>query len=383
MSLYLAHISHKEIDSINIYNISDDTKSQFSINKFEELNNLNESDKLLVLIPSSQVTSYEFEENKSLSPQINTANFISDVDSIFIEAVSDNEYFLCNGAAYVVNKVFLKNLNKSLSELNAQIHVFPEYLINIIPGEDVITEFEDKYMISYSNKTGFSCDQSSLNQYLDIVINNKPNFSPLIYSSNKNLINKFQDKLVDKLFDLTKINLSQIDSLPNFYSLDISLNLLFKKLNLSKLQILLCTIAIGLIIAGPFFLTYKNNANASLYSFSTFDIFKAIDKDINKVIDPKSQIDQIYKQIPESNLISVKIPDLDIFFKYGSEYISDISIDIDASYASIKINSMPEFQFNILKNNASRFNIQIIDNNLESIDGFISGTLKAGLNNND
>ena len=383
MSLYLAHISHKEIDSINIYNISDDTKSQFSINKFEELNNLNESDKLLVLIPSSQVTSYEFEENKSLSPQINTANFISDVDSIFIEAVSDNEYFLCNGAAYVVNKVFLKNLNKSLSELNAQIHVFPEYLINIIPGEDVITEFEDKYMISYSNKTGFSCDQSSLNQYLDIVINNKPNFSPLIYSSNENLIDKFQDKLVDKLFDLTKINLSQIDSLPNFYSLDISLNLLFKKLNLSKLQILLCAIAIGLIIAGPFFLTYKNNANASLYSSSTFDIFKAIDKDINKVIDPKSQIDQIYKQIPESNLISVKIPDLDVFFKYGSEYISDISIDIDASYASIKINSMPEFQLNVLKNNASRFNIQIIDNDLESINGFINGTLKAGLNNND
>ena len=383
MSLYLAHISHKEIDSINIYNISDDTKSQFSINKFEELNNLNESDKLLVLIPSSQVTSYEFEENKSLSPQINTANFISDVDSIFAEAVSDNEYFLFNGAAYVVNKVFLKNLNKSLSELNAQIHVFPEYLINIIPGEDVITEFEDKYMISYSNKTGFSCDQSSLNQYLDIVINNKPNFSPLIYSSNENLIDKFQDKLVDKLFDLTKINLSQIDSLPNFYSLDISLNLLFKKLNLSKLQILLCAIAIGLIIAGPFFLTYKNNANASLYSSSTFDIFKAIDKDINKVIDPKSQIDQIYKQIPESNLISVKIPDLDVFFKYGSEYISDISIDIDASYASIKINSMPEFQFNVLKNNASRFNIQIIDNDLESINGFINGTLKAGLNNND
>jgi hypothetical protein len=44
---------------------------------------------------------------------------------------------------------------------------------------------------------------------------------------------------------------------------------------------------------------------------------------------------------------------------------------------------MPEFQLNVLKNNASRFNIQIIDNDLESIDGLISGTLKAGLNNND
>jgi len=44
---------------------------------------------------------------------------------------------------------------------------------------------------------------------------------------------------------------------------------------------------------------------------------------------------------------------------------------------------MPEFQFNVLKNNASRFNIQIIDNDLESINGFINGTLKAGLNNDD
>ena len=48
-----------------------------------ELNILNESDSLLVLIPSSTVTSYEFEENKSLSKQINIANFISEVDSVF------------------------------------------------------------------------------------------------------------------------------------------------------------------------------------------------------------------------------------------------------------------------------------------------------------
>ena len=46
------------------------------------------------------------------------------------------------------------------------------------------------------------------------------------------------------------------------------------------------------------------------------------------MIDPKSQIDQILKQLPESNFSSVELPDLDVFLKYGSKYISDISIDV-------------------------------------------------------
>jgi len=75
------------------------------------------------------------------------------------------------------------------------------------------------------------------------------------------------------------------------------------------------------------------------------------------------------------------LPNLDVFLKYGSKYISDISLDANTSIASIKINSMPEFQFNILKNNAERFNIKIIDDDLISNDGLINGILKAGYSN--
>ena len=64
-----------------------------------------------------------------------------------------------------------------------------------------------------------------------------------------------------------------------------------------------------------------------------------------------------------------------------SKYISDISIDVNTSVVSIKINSMPDFQFNILKNNAERFNINIINDDLNSIDGFINGILKVGYSN--
>ena len=381
MSQYIAHILNNNADSINVYEQTNPKSSMFNISSLAELNILNESDSLLVLIPSSIVTSYEFEENKSLSRQINIANFISEVDSSFADPVSNNDYFLHNNAAYVVDKFFLKDLNTSLSELNTNIYVLPEYLINAVEGNDVITEFEGRFMISYSNNTGFASDYNSLSQYIEIVLNKNPNFNPLIFSTNKDLLNRFGKKVINKSFDINSIDLSDINTLPNFFKLQISLRLFNKKMNLSKIQIALSILALFIVMAGPKYLIYENNTNAKIYSSSTFSIFKAIDKDVNRVIAPKSQIDQILEQLPESNFSSIELPDLDIFLKYGSKYISDISIDVNTSVASIKINSMPDFQFNILKNNAERFNIDIINDDLNSIDGFINGILEVGYSN--
>ena len=381
MSQYIAHILNINADSINVYEQTNSKSSMFNISSLAELNILNESDSLLVLIPSSTVTSYEFEENKSLSKQINIANFISEVDSSFADPVSNNDYFLHNNAAYVVDKFFLKNLNTSLSELNTKIYVLPEYLINVVEGNDVITEFEGRFMFSYSNKTGFALDHNSLSQYIEIVLNKNPNFNPLIFSTNNDLLNRFGEKVKNKSFDISSIDLSDINNLPNFFKLQISLSLFSKKMNLSKIQIAISLLALFIVMAGPKYLIYKNNTNAKIYSSSTFSIFKAIDKDVNRVIAPKSQIDQILEQLPESNFSSVELPNLDIFLKYGANYISDISIDVNTSVISIKINSMPDFQFNILKNNAERFNINIINDDLNSIDGFINGILKVGYRN--
>jgi hypothetical protein len=381
MSQYIAHILNINADSINVYEQTNSKSSMFNISSLAELNILNESDSLIVLIPSSTVTSYEFEENKSLSKQINIANFISEVDSSFADPVSNNDYFLHNNAAYVVDKFFLKNLNTSLSELNTKIYVLPEYLINVVEGNDVITEFEGRFMISYSNKTGFALDHNSLSQYIEIVLNKNPNFNPLIFSTNKDLLNRFGEKVINKSFDISSIDLLDINNLPNFFKLQISLSLFSKKMNLSKIQIAISLLALFIVMAGPKYLIYENNTNAKIYSSSTFSIFKAIDKDVNRVIAPKSQIDQILEQLPESNFSSVELPNLDIFLKYGANYISDISIDVNTSVISIKINSMPDFQFNILKNNAERFNINIINDDLNSIDGFKNGILKVGYRN--
>ena len=187
MNFYIAHILDSSLDKINLYNVTDKNSSKKILNSISDLEKINDAESLLVLLPSSEVTSYEFKKNESLSEQINIANFISDVDTNFIDSVSDNEYFLNNNAAYVVNKSFLTNLNQYLSNLSFKVCVAPEYLINSDKSSDVISEIDNKFIFSYKNNSGFSVTKENLKQYLDIVINYNPDYEPKIFSSNEEL----------------------------------------------------------------------------------------------------------------------------------------------------------------------------------------------------
>ncbi len=105
-------------------------------------------------------------------------------------------------------------------------------------------------------------------------------------------------------------------------------------------------------------------------------LFTSISNDINKVVSPRNQIDEIIKNIPQnSNQTNIELPNLELFFKFGEKYISDITVDILNSSAKIQINSMPTFQFNILKTSAEKLNISISENGIEIIDGNVDGIL--------
>ena len=219
MNFYIAHILSSNLDLIHLYNATSKNESKKTINSLRQLDDIDDAKLLLVLIPSSEVTSYEFIQNSSLSEQINIANFISDVDSNFIDSVSDNEYFLSEAAGYVVNKSFLAELNQYLSNLNYKVHVTPEYLINSFNDSDSITQIDEKFMFAYKNKCGFSISSNNLNQYLELVVNYKPNYEPIIYSSNIDLNNKFKSTNENKDFVFQDVDSTKVESLPNFLKL--------------------------------------------------------------------------------------------------------------------------------------------------------------------
>ncbi len=375
MNFYIAHILDTNLDRINLYNVTDKISSKKILNSISDLEKINDAELLLVLIPATEVTSYPFVKNESLSDQINIANFISDVEINFIDSVSENEYFLKNDAAFVVNKVFLDNLNQHLSSLSYKVFVTPEYLINLYENSDVITEIDDKFIFLYKNNHGFSVNKESLNQYLDLVINNNPNYEPKIFSSNKELNNRFKSVNYSHEFNFNDVSKDLVSSVPNFFKINMSLSFLIKKMNFSRTQILSSALAILFLIVSPYHLIQTNIKDTKLYNQATFDIFNSISTDINRVVAPRNQIDQILKNIPEKNQANIELPNLDLFFKYGEKYISDISIDVTNSSAKVKINSMPSFQFNILKTSIEKLNISILENSIEIKDGSVNGVL--------
>jgi len=382
MNFYIAHILSSNLDVIHLYNVTNKNESKKILNSITQLDEINDAEFLLVLIPASEVTSYEFIQNNSLSEQINIANFISEIDSNFIDAVSDNEYFLYEGAGYVVNKSFLLNLNQHLSNLNYKVFVSPEYLINSLEDSDSITQIDKKFMFAYKNKCGFSISDKNLNQYLELVVNDKPNYEPTIYSSNIDLNNKFKSENQNKDFVFQDVDIAKIKSLPNFFKINLSLNLVIKKMNFSKAQLMSSILAVLFLILTPNYLVYKNKQDTQVYVNATFNIFSSLSKDINRVVAPRNQIDQILENVPMNNTPDIKLPNLELFFKYGEKYISDITVDANDSSAKVKINSMPSFQFNILKTGAEKLNITISEQNLETTDGNINGILNLKYENN-
>lgn len=382
MNFYIAHILNSNCDLIHLYTITDKREPKKTLSSITELLRVKNIDELLVLIPATEVTSYNFIKNKSLSDQINTANFISDIDLNFIDSVSDNEYILSDEAAYVINKKFITNLNQQLSNLNCKVYITPEFLINSYEFYDSITQIENSFMFSYKDKTGFTVSNENLNQYLDVVINEKPGFNPKIFSSNKNLNNKFQSTEVTKKFDFQDVSIEKVKSLPNFFKMNFTLSLVIKKMNFSKIQLVGSMFSLVLIMFSPYYLIYKNNHHSQIYKEATFNIFSSISEDIKRVVSPKNQIDQILKNIPTDYRANTKLPNLDLFFKYGENYFSDITIDVQSSTAKITINSMPSLQFNILKSTSAKMNLKISDNNIEIKDDNASGVIDIYYENN-
>ena len=382
MNFYIAHILTSNCDEIHLHNATDKNEPKKTLNSIKELFNIKNVEQLLVLIPASEVTSYKFIKNKSLANQINVANFISDIEINLIDSVSDNEYVLSDEAAYVVNKNFITNLNEQLSHLNYKVIITPEYLINSSEHYDSITQIENTFMFSYKDKTGFAVSDDNLNQYLDIVSNDKPDFNPKIFSADENLNNKYKSSKASKKFDLQDVSIEKIKSLPNLFKMNLTLSLMIKKMNFTKTQLAASILSLFLISFTPYYLIYKNNNQSQIYKDATLDIFSSISKDIKRVVAPKNQIDQILKNAPTKLQAETKLPDLELFFKYGENYISEIIIDAQSSNVRITINEMPSLQFNILKSISEKFNIKILDQNIEINNDKINGLIDLQYENN-
>ena len=384
MNTIVAYPDNLSFSNGKYHHSSDNYKQTNTFSNLNEFDALSQKDTLIYLVPSSIISSYVFENNQNLSKQNNLANFISDIDSFIVDDISKNKFFIFNENSFVINKTLYEELNAMLNTLNCKVLVLPDYFLNRQFGKDTITEFNNKFLFSFKNGTGSSIEHDSLNQYIETVKINYPDFDPVIYCDND--VKDLKTFKIRKKFNISDFVKNKNDKEPNLFKFEVSIKNIFNKLNFTRMELYLCTFLIFCSLSLPYLFVSQNNKQISIYESETFNIFKAIDKNTNRVVTPKIQIDQLINQISLTPLAEIDNPisnftNLNFLVSLGENYLKSVDIDFNSNEAVLSLESLPEIQYRLIKNTVGSLNVEIISENVASNENLISGEIKIGFYN--
>ena len=384
MNTIVAYPDNLSFSNGKYHHSSDNYKQTNTFSNLNEFDALSQKDTLIYLVPSSIISSYVFENNQNLSKQNNLANFISDIDSFIVDDISKNEFFIFNENSFVINKTLYEELNTMLNTLNCKILVLPDYFLNRQFGKDTITEFNNKFLFSFKNGTGSSIEHDSLNQYIETVKINYPDFDPIIYCDSD--VKDLKTFKIRKKFNISDFVKNKNDKEPNLFKFEVSIKNIFNKLNFTRMELYLCTFLIFCSLSLPYLFVSQNNKQISIYESETFNIFKAIDKNTNRVVTPKIQIDQLINQISLTPLAEIDNPisnfsNLNFLVSLGENYLKSVDIDFNSNEAVLSLEGLPEIQYRLIKNTVGSLNVEIIGENVASNENLISGEIKIGFYN--
>ena len=384
MNTIVAYPDNLSFSNGKYHHSSDNYKQTNTFSNLNEFDSLSQKDTFIYLVPSSIISSYVFENNQNLSKQNNLANFISDIDSFIVDDISKNEFFIFNENSFVINKTLYEELNTMLNRLNCKVLVLPDYFLNRQFGKDTITEFNNKFLFSFKNGTGSSIEHDSLNQYIETVKINYPDFDPIIYCDSD--VKDLKTFKIRKKFNISDFVKNKNDKEPNLFKFEVSIKNIFNKLNFTRMELYLCTFLIFCSLSLPYLFVSQNNKQISIYESETFNIFKAIDKNTNRVVTPKIQIDQLINQISLIPLAEIDNPisnfsNLNFLVSLGENYLKSVDIDFNSNEAVLSLEGLPEIQYRLIKNTVGSLNVEIIGENVASNENLISGEIKIGFYN--
>ena len=379
MNTFIAYPENLDFRAGIFHKSSDGYKKSHNYDDLNDFSTLTHKDKLIYLLPSSIISSYPFEKNNNLSAQNNLANFMSDIDFYIVNDVSENEFFIFEDIGFVMDKGLYKKLNTSLNKLKCEVILVPDYFLNKIVDANTITEFNNRFLFSFEDGTGSSTDLESLTQYLEMVKSKYINFEPNVFSSTE--IKELKGYKHNKYDSIEKFASSMLDNMPNLFKFEFSFKNIFNKLNFSIGELYLSLLLVASLIILPYIFIAQNNKQIDIYETEIFNIFKMIDKNTNRIVTPKVQIDQLIEQIPGSSKIQPsrdesKFENYGFLISLGEKYIESVEIDFKLNQATLDLLELPQMQYTVVKNAVDAFNVNVIDENILNENNKISGEIK-------
>lgn len=386
MNRYLLHNlsnNHNEVEAFHYVEDTFQSKKQFHIDDISKY--ISSDSEIFYFIPSSKISSIKIDATKDDTDETIRARLLSDMDDFIVNDISENEIFIHRNSkldlAIVINKSYLISLTKKLRSTGSKIFIYPEHMLSFLKDEASIFQIADRIIFSLSAGEGFSQNELNLDDYVNLLKQERKNFLPKLYINNSTLVKNFKDSEIKdiSLETLHLLFIKEHSILPNLYRSGFHLDYWIKRYQINKLDLALAIAATSLLVIYPISSTFLNNSYADEYKNETISIFKKINPNIKRVVNPRRQIDEILNSYNLEQASNLSISGLDSIKRLDIPEITKLYMDINKSEAQLTLSGLGSNQYQFLINLLPQANLNLITEDVKTSNGKVSGLITIGL----
>ena len=386
MNRYLLHNlsnNHNEVEAFHYVEDTFQSKKQFHIDDISKY--ISSDSEIFYFIPSSKISSIKIDATKDDTDETIRARLLSDMDDFIVNDISENEIFIHRNSkldlAIVINKSYLISLTKKLRSTGSKIFICPEHMLSFLKDEASIFQIADRIIFSLSAGEGFSQNELNLDDYVNLLKQERKNFLPKLYINNSTLVKNFKDSEIKdiSLETLHLLFIKEHSILPNLYRSGFHLDYWIKRYQINKLDLALAIATTSLLVIYPISSTFLNNSYADEYKNETISIFKKINPNIKRVVNPRRQIDEILNSYNLEQASNLSISGLDSIKRLDIPEITKLYMDINKSEAQLTLSGLGSNQYQFLINLLPQANLNLITEDVKTSNGKVSGLITIGL----
>ena len=382
----IIHFHDLDLVSLDLYHYEHNALvKNLAIDLVQLQSHLPEDSKCIVFLPSQLFGSHHYNNELGLKNEALQANIVNAIEDSIISDVSALHFVYdpsLSMAAWI-DASLLADINKDFNALKGEFTFLPEHLLFGLDQPTVLFN-TNGFCLACADGSGFSGDHGSFQQFYASLEESKFDVA---------LINSFataDDIPVPEIFEASKkiqaLSQFHINFLSshrtydlNFFKRQFSLDYLKSQMNITKRDFTLFAAACITIFIAPLLSNYLLQSYASSYNEQTVQIFKQLNPSFKKLVNAKSQIDELSKNIPEETMGAVSSADelylLTYLDKLNDPAFKIIEIDLTQQTITLSIESLSKLKLAVIQEALTQYSLAVDDSGLIENDNSFFGSL--------
>jgi hypothetical protein len=323
------------------------------------------------MIPSQLFGFMEYENQAGHKGEILKANALSQVEERLISDISSLTFFYnidLQLASWIDSSTF-ELIVKSLDVLDAEIIIIPEHFL--IQGlGDAIFLRDNSFILAFENHSGFGGSLDILSDYLETIDSgsfHKNDF--LLFANPASAADHFPDHKKSEHTDLEHMHHKLLErnnlSAWNLFQRKLSFSFLKAKLKLSSFESSVIAASVLIVLIAPLMISSVLSSSISSYQSDTMEIFRQLNPNFKRLINPKAQIDDLTQGAPLQSLVSSQdLEALGYVEVLSDKSIRSININFADREITTNVENLSPLKLSLFKELANSKPIKINDNGL-------------------